>query len=178
MLRCEAQSDRTVTRREFGHQLPVPPKDLRHKATCARSATGDCTYLRQLQRSTTLRSRTVEGIANGKRPESGFGAHRLTTAAIAFAIGFGLHGIDHLRRGMTASPTAVMVGGMVQGVFVVVVVLLVLRHRRRASEAAVAVGFGSAALFVYAHLLPTFLPAFQDSFVTGPRINDIHSPLT
>ena len=79
---------------------------------------------------------------------------------------------------MTASPTAVMVGGMVQGVFVVVVVLLVLRHRRRASEAAVAVGFGSAALFVYANLLPTFLLAFQDSFVTGSRINDIHSPLT
>jgi hypothetical protein len=33
------------------------------------------------------------------------------------------------------------------------------------------VGFGSAALFVYAHILPTFLPALQDSFVTGPRIN-------
>ena len=33
------------------------------------------------------------------------------------------------------------------------------------------VGFGSAALFVYAHLLPTFLPAFQDSFTSGPRIN-------
>jgi len=114
-------------------------------------------------------------MANDRNQAS---AHRLTTAAIAFAIGFGLHGIDHLRRGMTASPTALMVGGMVQGVFVVVVVLLVLRHRRRASEAAVAVGFGSAALFVYAHLLPTFLPAFQDSFVTGPRINDIHSPLT
>jgi hypothetical protein len=57
------------------------------------------------------------------------------------------------------------------GVFVVIAVLLVLRHHRRAAEAAVAVGFGSAALFVYAHLLPTFLPAFQDSFVTGPRIN-------
>jgi len=57
------------------------------------------------------------------------------------------------------------------GVFVVIAVLLVLRHHRRAAEAAVAVGFGSAALFVYAHVLPTFLPAFQDSFVTGPRIN-------
>jgi hypothetical protein len=34
-----------------------------------------------------------------------------------------------------------------------------------------AVGFGSAALFVYAHILPTFLPAFQDSFVSGPRVN-------
>ena len=107
-------------------------------------------------------------MANNRNQAS---AHRLTTAAIAFAVGFGLHGIDHLRRGMAASPTAVMVGGIVQGVFVVVAVLLVRRHHRRAPEPAVAVGFASAALFVYAHLLPTFLPAFQDSFVTGPGIN-------
>jgi hypothetical protein len=96
---------------------------------------------------------------------------RLTIAAIAFAVGFGVHALDHLRRGMAASPTAVMIGGMVQGVFVVVAVLLVLRDHRRAPEFAVFVGFGSAALFVYAHILPTFLPALQDSFVTGPRIN-------
>ena len=96
---------------------------------------------------------------------------RLTIAAMAFAAGFGVHGLDHLRRGMAASPTAVMIGGMVQGVFVVVAVLLVLRHDRRAPEFAIFVGFGSAALFVYAHILPTFLPAYQDSFVTGPRIN-------
>jgi hypothetical protein len=96
---------------------------------------------------------------------------RLTIAAIAFAVGFGVHGLDHQRRGMAASPTAVVIGGMVQGVFVVVAVLLVLRHHRRAPEFAVFVGFGSAALFGYAHILPTFLPALQDSFVTGPRIN-------
>ncbi len=96
---------------------------------------------------------------------------RLTIAAIAFAVGFGVHGLDHLRRGMAASPTAVMIGGLVQGVFVVVAVALALRHHRRAPEFAVFVGFGSAALFVYAHILPTFLPALQDSFVTGPRIN-------
>lgn len=96
---------------------------------------------------------------------------RLTTAALAFAIGFGVHGFDHFRRGMAASPTAVMVGGTVQGMFVVVAVLLVLRQHPRAPEAAVFVGFGSAALFVYAHLLPSFWPAYQDSFVTGPRIN-------
>ena len=107
-------------------------------------------------------------MANNRNQAS---AHRLITTAIAFAVGFGLHRIDHLRRGMAASPTAVMIGGMVQGVYVVIAVLLVLRHHRQAAEAEVAVGFGSAALFVYAHLLPTFLPAFQDSFVTGPRIN-------
>lgn len=96
---------------------------------------------------------------------------RLTIAAIAFAVGFGVHGLDHLRRGMAASPTAVMIGGMVQGVFVAAAVLLVLAHHRRAPEFAVFVGFGSAVLFVYAHILPTFLPALQDSFVTGPRTN-------
>jgi hypothetical protein len=107
-------------------------------------------------------------MANGSKQGS---PQRLTAAGMAFAAGFGLHGIDHLRRGMAASPTAVMIGGMVQGVFVVVAVLLVLRHYRRAPEAAIAVGFGSAALFTYAHLLPTFVPAVQDSFVSGPRIN-------
>jgi hypothetical protein len=95
----------------------------------------------------------------------------LRWAAIAFAIGFGIHGLDHLRRGMSASPHAVMVGGMIQGVFVVAAVVMALSGRRRAPEAAIAVGFGSAVLFTYAHLLPDFFPAFQDSFVSGPRIN-------
>jgi hypothetical protein len=95
----------------------------------------------------------------------------LGVPVIVFAAAFGLHGIDHLRRGMSASPPSIMVGGMIQGIFVVVAVMLILRHHRWASEAAIAVGFGSAVLFVYAHLLPAFLPIFQDSFVSGPRIN-------
>jgi hypothetical protein len=95
----------------------------------------------------------------------------LRWAAIAFAIGFGIHGLDHLRRGMSASPHAVMVGGMIQGVFVVVAIAMALSGRRRAPEAAIAVGLGSAVLFTNAHLLPDFFPAFQDSFVSGPRIN-------
>ena len=83
----------------------------------------------------------------------------LRWAAILFAIGFGIHGLDHLRRGMSASPPFVMVGGMA------------LTQRRRASEAAIAVGFGSALVFTYAHLLPTFLPGYQDSFISPPHIN-------
>jgi hypothetical protein len=79
--------------------------------------------------------------------------------------------LDHLRRGMPASPHAIMVGGMIQGVFVVVAIAMAITGRRRAPEAAIAVGFGSAVLFSYAHLLPSFLPAYQDSFVSGPRIN-------
>ncbi|HXO10752.1 MAG TPA: hypothetical protein VN871_00125 [Mycobacterium sp.] len=95
----------------------------------------------------------------------------LRWAAIAFVIGWGVHLLDHLRRGMSASPHAIMVGGMIQGVFVVVAIAMAITGRRRAPEAAIAVGFGSAVLFTYAHLLPSFLPAYQDSFVSGPRTN-------
>src|ERR1700739_4078016 len=95
----------------------------------------------------------------------------LAVAVIVFAAAFGIHGIDHLRRGMAASPPSIMVGGMIQGLLVAVAVVLVLRHHRRASQAAIVVGFGSAVLFTYAHVLPTFLPGYQDSFTSGPRLN-------
>lgn len=95
----------------------------------------------------------------------------LTAAMIAFAAAYALHGVDHFRRGMSASPPSVMVGGTIQGLLVLLAVLLVLRHHPSASRAAILVGFGSAALFVFAHVLPTFLPDFQDSFTSGPRIN-------
>lgn len=64
-----------------------------------------------------------------------------------------------------------MIGGMIQGVFVVIAVVMALTDRDRAPNWAMAVGFGSAALFTYAHILPNYLPAIQDSFVSGPRIN-------
>jgi hypothetical protein len=95
----------------------------------------------------------------------------LRWAAIAFVVGFGIHGLDHLRRGMSASPPFIMVGGMIQGLFVAIAVIMALSRRRRAPAAAIAVGFGSAVLFTYAHLLPSYFPAYQDSFVSGPRIN-------
>jgi hypothetical protein len=95
----------------------------------------------------------------------------LRWAAIAFAIGFGIHGLDHMRRGMSASPPFIMVGGMIQGLFVAVAVIMALTRHRRAPEAAIAVGFGSAVGFSYAHLLPTFLPGYQDSFISLPHIN-------
>jgi hypothetical protein len=95
----------------------------------------------------------------------------LRWAAIAFAIGFGIHGLDHMRRGMSASPPFIMVGGMIQGLFVAVAVVMALIRHRRAPEAAIAVGFGSAVVFSYAHLLPTFLPGYQDSFISLPHIN-------
>ncbi len=95
----------------------------------------------------------------------------LTVSMLVFAAAFTVHGLDHLRRGMAASPTSIMIGGTIQGLFVVVAVALVLRRHRQACQAAIAVGFGSAAVFTYAHLLPTFLPGYQDSFTSGPRIN-------
>jgi hypothetical protein len=95
----------------------------------------------------------------------------LRWAAIAFAIGFGVHGLDHMRRGMSASPPFIMVGGMIQGLFVAAAVVMALTRRRRAAEAAIAVGFGSAVVFTYAHLLPTFLLGYQDSFISPPHIN-------
>lgn len=95
----------------------------------------------------------------------------LRWAAVAFAIGFTVHGLDHLRRGMSASPPFIMVIGMVQMVFVVLAVALVLRRHDRAPLAAVVVGFGSAVGFTYAHLLPTIFPGYQDSFISPPHIN-------
>src|ERR1700733_6027167 len=98
----------------------------------------------------------------------------LRWAAILFAIGFGIHGLDHLRRGMSASPPFIMVGGAIQGLFVAVAVAMALTQRPQrqgAPQAAIAVGFGSAVVFTYAHLLPTFLPGYQDSFISPPHIN-------
>ena len=102
------------------------------------------------------------------------GAEILRWAAIAFVVGFGIHGLDHLRRGMSASPPFIMVGGAIQGLFVAVAVAMALTQRPQrqwAPEAAIAVGFGSAVVFTYAHLLPTFLPGYQDSFISPPHIN-------
>ena len=95
----------------------------------------------------------------------------LRVSAWAFLFGWGLHVIDHLRRGMSASPMFVMVGGMVQGVVVVIAITMALRGHARAPEAAVFAGVGSALVFTYAHLLPSFWPGYQDSYLSGPRIN-------
>jgi hypothetical protein len=72
---------------------------------------------------------------------------------------------------MSASPHAIMVGGMIQGVFVLIAIWMAVAGRHRAPEWAMSVGFGSAILFTYAHILPSYFPAYQDSFVSGPRIN-------
>ena len=95
----------------------------------------------------------------------------LRITAVVFLLGWGLHVVDHLRRGMTASPMFIMVGGMVQGLVVVVAITMVLRGHVRAPGAAIFAGVGSALVFTYAHLLPSFWPGYQDSYLSGPRIN-------
>ena len=95
----------------------------------------------------------------------------LRVSAWAFLFGWGLHVSDHLRRGMSASPIFIMVGGMVQGLVVVVAITMALRGHARAPEAAIFAGVGSALVFSYAHLLPNFWPGYQDSYLSGPRIN-------
>jgi hypothetical protein len=95
----------------------------------------------------------------------------LRASALAFLLGWGLHVIDHLRRGMSASPMFIMVGGTVQAVIVIIAIAMILRGHARAPEAAIFTGLGSALVFTYAHLLPNFWPAYQDSFISGPRIN-------
>ena len=64
-----------------------------------------------------------------------------------------------------------MVRGSVQAVFVVLAVVMVLMRRPAAPLVAVMVGFGSAVVFTYAHLLPTVWPGYQDSFISPPHIN-------
>ncbi|OBI58324.1 hypothetical protein A5667_18090 [Mycolicibacterium fortuitum] len=97
--------------------------------------------------------------------------HFLRLTAWMFLLGWGLHVIDHLLRGMTASPMFVMAGGMIQGVIVIVAITMALRAQSRAPDLAILTGVGSAVVFTYAHLLPNFWPNFQDSYLTGPRVN-------
>lgn len=97
--------------------------------------------------------------------------HLLRLTAWMFLLGWGLHVIDHLLRGMTASPMFVMAGGMIQGVIVIVAITMALRAQSRAPDLAILTGVGSAVVFTYAHLLPNFWPNFQDSYLTGPRVN-------
>lgn len=88
----------------------------------------------------------------------------LRTAAIAFALGFSVHALDHARRGLGVLPTRVVVVGTIQGLLVALAVWMTMSRRPRAPIAAALVGFGSALLFTSGHLLPSS----PDSYVEGP----------
>jgi len=72
---------------------------------------------------------------------------------------------------VAASPHDVVVAGTVQAVVVLIVLVMTLIGDRRSPEAAIIVGFGSALLFIYAHVLPTWWHTLSDSFVSTPHIN-------
>lgn len=95
----------------------------------------------------------------------------LRWAGLAFGLGFGIHGLDHLRRGFDASPDAVMVIGSIQGAFVLLAVAMAWRAHRHAGIAAILVGVASVLLVTFGHLLPASSEDFSDSFVTPPSTN-------
>ena len=86
-------------------------------------------------------------------------------AAVAFGLGVGIHGIDHLIfRGITASPVPVIIAGTVQFVLVAIALWLALTDRVQAAVWAVGVGLASAVLFTLAHVVPKWW-FLSDSFL-------------
>lgn len=95
----------------------------------------------------------------------------LRVPVAVFAIGLAIHGIDHMFvRGMMASPPSIMVGGTLQMILVAATLVLIWRGWPRSPELGVVAATVSVVGFGYAHLMPSWWPAFSDSFVTGPRI--------
>ncbi len=103
------------------------------------------------------------------RPKSPGPQEFLRWSAVALAVGFGTHAVDHVRRGMSAATMLVMIGGGAEALSIAIAVFMVLARRPWAAQVAAAVGFGTALASTYGHLLPTFLPGLQDSFVSPPH---------
>jgi hypothetical protein len=78
----------------------------------------------------------------------------LRVAAVAFAIGSGLHVVDHLRRGQGSITDTLYVLGNAALVLQVVTIVLVLTRHRLAPIVATGAGFGLAIGFAAAHWLP------------------------
>ena len=108
-------------------------------------------------------------VAASDRSKQLHAQRQLRWTAIALAVGFGLHAVDHVRRGMSAATMLVMIGGATEAVSIAIAVVMVLARHKWAAQAAIVVGFGSALASTYGHLLPTFLPGFQDSFISLPH---------
>jgi hypothetical protein len=97
----------------------------------------------------------------------------LRWSAVALAVEFGTHAIDHVRRGMSAATMLIMIGGGAEALSIAIAVFMVLTRRAWAAQAAIVVGFGTALASTYGHLLPTIFPGFQDSFVSGRIVNGV-----
>ena len=62
-----------------------------------------------------------------------------------------------------------MIIGTIQALIVLTTLFSVFQGARWAPHAAMVVGFGSALLFIFGHVLPGFSPHFSDSFVSEPH---------
>src|SRR4051812_37210847 len=91
----------------------------------------------------------------------------LRTTSLVFIAALLVHGLDHVRRGTEVQTTQVLAGGTIQFLLAIAAFALVMRRHRFAPDAAVVVGFGSALLFVTAHLLPHW-SSFSDAYVGSP----------
>ena len=109
-------------------------------------------------------------IRDQVRPELVRAQEFLRWTAVALAVGFGTHAVDHVRRGMSAATMLVMIGGGAEALSIAIAVVMVLTRSKWAAQAAIVVGFGTALASTYGHLLPTIMPGFQDSFVSPPHI--------
>ncbi|MBF6333870.1 hypothetical protein IU452_35805 [Nocardia transvalensis] len=92
----------------------------------------------------------------------------LQSVAVVFAVALAVHGADHLRRGMNTISMLVMTLGAIQAVLAIATIVLIFVHHRWAPQAAIAVGFASAAGFIVVHLLPDWFGPLSDSFINPP----------
>jgi predicted Na+-dependent transporter len=79
---------------------------------------------------------------------------RLRTAALLYGAAIAIHVVDHLRRGVSASPRSVLVAGAVSFVFQALAIAAVLARHRLAAVLALAVALPDAIGVVLVHLVP------------------------
>jgi hypothetical protein len=91
----------------------------------------------------------------------------LRLAGAVYAGAFGLHNLDHLRRGIGSLNPEVLFGGTVAGVVSIGLLMPVFTRHRWAPAAAAVAGFALTAAFSAAHLAPEW-GRFSDSFVSAP----------
>jgi hypothetical protein len=90
----------------------------------------------------------------------------LRWAAGVYALGLALHTFDHLRRGLDASPTAVLWAGNLSTLLGVAAIVLVFAGHRWAPAFAAITGIPVAIGVAAVHLLPPW-GALSESFVDG-----------
>lgn len=90
----------------------------------------------------------------------------LRATALAYAVAIAVHFADHLRRGVDASPKAVVTLGLLALVFQAAAIVAALTRQAYAALLAVAVALPDAVGVVAVHLLPRW-SALSDAF-PGP----------